>query len=148
VKGGKVVNPATVAWSEDALKTVQIRQLPGDDNALGDIKFLFPNPHDVYLHDTPSRGLFARPARALSHGCVRVDNPFAFADALLSEEPELTAAKLKGMVGGKQAWLNLAVKIPVHLAYFTREVGAGGEVVRHGDVYGLDARTLAALARR
>lgn len=143
---GKVVDPSTLSWTKETLKRVIIRQKPGDANALGSVKFLFPNDHAVYLHDTPGKGLFQRSDRALSHGCVRVDQPFEFAAALLADEPTLTAAGLRRMVGGKQRWFNLAAHVPVHLAYFTREVAPDGRLVRYGDVYGYDARTQAALA--
>ena len=145
VSRGKVVDPSSVSWTEANLRKVRIRQRPGDGNALGSVKFLFPNDQAVYLHDTPSKGLFSRSSRALSHGCVRVDQPFEFADALLAEEPGLSGAGLKRMVGGSQKWLNVHPHIPVHLTYFTREVTPDGRIVRYDDVYGYDARTQRAL---
>lgn len=141
VVNGRVVNPASISWDAATLRRVRVRQKPGRGNALGSVKFLFPNKHAVYLHDTTTKHLFKRDRRAYSHGCVRVDQPFVFADALLREEGELTGAGLKRMVGGKQRWLNLKRTIPVHLTYFTREVAPDGTLKRYADVYGYDART-------
>ncbi|WP_226574469.1 L,D-transpeptidase family protein [Acuticoccus sediminis] len=145
VFNGNVVNPNTINWNEATLRRVRIREKPGGGNALGRVKFLFPNQHAVYLHDTPSKSLFDRPTRAFSHGCVRVQNPFDFAEALLAGEPNLSGRGLEKMVGGKERWLNTQKHIPVHLAYFTREVTDSGHVVRLDDIYGFDARTQRAL---
>ncbi|WP_420394384.1 L,D-transpeptidase family protein [Acuticoccus sp.] len=145
VLNGRVVHPASIAWSRDALRHVRIRQRPGRGNALGSIKFLFPNRHAVYLHDTPTKQLFSRTERAYSHGCVRVEDPFAFADALLAREAGMSGAGLKRLVGRRQQWLDVERKIPVHLTYFTREVAQDGTLLRYADVYGYDARTQRAL---
>ncbi|WP_139312731.1 L,D-transpeptidase family protein [Acuticoccus yangtzensis] len=141
VFNGRVVNPATVNWNEDTLRRVRIREKPGRGNALGSVKFLFPNEHAVYLHDTPSKHLFSRDRRAYSHGCVRVEDPFDFAAALLAREPKLSGPGIQRLVGGDQKWLNTETHIPVHLAYFTREVTDTGRLVILDDVYGFDART-------
>ena len=137
---GKVVSPSSINWSPAALRNVRIRQKPGNSNALGHIKFMFPNQHAVYLHDTPSRNLFSRPVRAFSHGCVRVDQPLDFADALLAEEAHWNASKIKKMIGGSERYLTLERHIPVHLAYFTEWVDADGTLVHYSDVYGQDRR--------
>ncbi|MGP9822800.1 L,D-transpeptidase family protein, partial [Salinarimonas sp. NSM] len=123
---------------------ITVRQPPGPRNALGHIKFMFPNGHHVYLHDTPSRGLFDTMRRAYSHGCVRVENPFALADLLLAEQgwPE---ARLRALIGTRERYVHLDEHVPVHLAYFTLEVDADGRVVPHEDIYGFDARTREAL---
>jgi murein L,D-transpeptidase YcbB/YkuD len=121
---------------------VRVRQRPGDGNALGHVKFMFDNEHSVYLHDTSSRGLFQQSYRALSHGCVRVNEPFAFADAIFSEEPTgLDGSKLKGMVGGDERWIYLKRKLDIHLAYFTVFVADDGKPESRPDVYGHNART-------
>lgn len=140
VMNGKVVSPSSVSWNERTIRQVRIRQKPGDDNALGNIKFMFPNEHAVYLHDTPSRGLFANATRAYSHGCVRVDNPFEFADALFAEEPGWNGARLKGMIGGRERRVDLARPVPVHLAYFTHWVNDHGRVDVRPDLYGHHSR--------
>src|SRR5690606_22304602 len=117
---GEVVSPWQVNWQAvgDGFP-FRVRQRPGPGNALGQIKFLFPNKHDVYLHDTPSKGLFGRSARALSHGCVRVEDPMAFADALMANEPNISRSSLEAMYGPSERWVNPTKQIPVHLAYFT-----------------------------
>lgn len=135
--GGKVVNAAAVDWSTTSISNFRVRQRPGAGNALGNVKFLFPNSHDVYLHDTPSKSLFGRSFRAYSHGCVRVQNPMDFADALLAHEPShLDAAKLESMYGPSERWVNLETHVPVHLAYFTLRVDEDGTIRSYGDVYG------------
>lgn len=140
--GGKVVNAAAVDWSSTSVNQFSIRQRPGAGNALGKVKFLFPNQHDVYLHDTPSKSLFQRSYRAYSHGCVRVQNPMEFADALLKLEPELNAASLEAMYGPKERWVNLKTLVPVHIAYFTLRVDADGTIRSYGDVYGHNKRLI------
>ncbi|KQT15375.1 peptidoglycan-binding protein [Methylobacterium sp. Leaf399] len=124
-------------------KTVSVRQPPGERNALGFIKFMFPNNHAVYLHDTPNRSLFAASQRALSHGCVRVDDPFRFADSVLPEE--WSSSRLKGLIGKGERTIRLTQKLPVHLAYFTAYVDDGGAYRTLPDLYGHDARMKAAL---
>ncbi len=139
--GGKmrVVNPDSIDWWMVNPRSVQIRQVPGDHNALGRIKFMFPNQHSVYLHDTPSKKLFQRDHRAFSHGCVRVDNPLDFADAILKvAAPEWNSRRLEALYGGKEQRINLVTPIPVHLSYFTRSVDAEGELRRFEDIYGYD----------
>ena len=138
--GGKVVNAAAFDWTQTNIRQFHIRQKPGPSNALGQIKFLFPNQHDVYLHDTPSKSLFARSFRAYSHGCVRVENPMEFAAALLATEPEMTIDTLKASFGPKERWFNLKNKIPVHISYFTLRVDKDGTIRSYGDVYGLNQR--------
>ncbi|WP_164919570.1 L,D-transpeptidase family protein [Hansschlegelia zhihuaiae] len=140
-RGRKVTD---FSWDDIRANRVRIRQPPGEKNALGHIKFMFPNSHSVYLHDTPTRKLFERDARALSHGCVRVDRPLEFADAL-SGDQGLSGAKLQSMVGGKERRLNLGQAIPVHLTYFTAWVGADGKIETRADLYTLDARQRAAM---
>lgn len=148
LRGFEVVDnrgrPAALDWEGIRTNRLRIRQPPGERNALGNIKFMFPNSHSVYLHDTSSRSLFSKNDRALSHGCVRVDKPLEFADAL-SGDQGLSGARLKSMVGGKERRLNLETPIPVHLTYFTAWVGANGELQSRNDIYSLDGRLRAAL---
>ena len=139
--GNRRVDPGSVDWTAVGPEHVSIRQRPGDGNALGNIKFMFPNQHSVYIHDTSSRSLFARDYRALSHGCVRVHEPFSFADAVLSEEPDgLDGARLKKLVGRAEQQINLKRHIPVHIAYFTEFVDETGHLQSRRDVYGIDAK--------
>ncbi|WP_407049895.1 murein L,D-transpeptidase [Methyloraptor flagellatus] len=141
VVGSRSVDPTAVDWATVNPATVQIRQRPGDGNALGNIKFMFPNEHSVYIHDTSSRGLFAQSYRALSHGCVRVHEPFSFADAVLSEEPtKVDGAKLKKLVGGGEKTLMLQRHVPVHIAYWTAFVDDDGKLETRADLYGHNAR--------
>src|SRR5690606_29129733 len=111
--GGQVINAASVDWTQTSIRNFHIRQRPGPGNALGQIKFLFPNQHDVYLHDTPSKSLFQRSMRAYSHGCVRVQNPFEFAQALLKRETRITRASLENQFGPREAWNNVENHIPI-----------------------------------
>jgi murein L,D-transpeptidase YcbB/YkuD len=138
--GGKVVNAASIDWTTTSIRNFSIRQRPGPGNALGQVKFLFPNQHDVYLHDTPSKSLFARSTRAFSHGCVRVQNPMEFANALLKNEVGMTRASLEGQFGSKERWNNLENHIPVHLTYFTLRVDEDGSIRSFGDVYGANQK--------
>jgi murein L,D-transpeptidase YcbB/YkuD len=120
-----------------------VRQPPGERNALGRIKFMFPNEHSVYLHDTPSRGLFANARRAYSHGCVRVENPFKLAGIVLGKDwPE---AKVRSLVGGGERQINLPELIPIHIEYFTAFVDDEGKVQLREDIYGYSRKTQAAL---
>jgi murein L,D-transpeptidase YcbB/YkuD len=147
LQGGRVVNAAAYDWTSTSVNNFRIRQRPGAGNALGMVKFLFPNQHDVYLHDTPSKSLFARSYRAFSHGCVRVQNPMEFAAALLQNEPRLTIASLEGMVGGtSEKWNNLDTHVPVHLTYFTLRVDADGTIRSYGDVYGYNKKLIDMMA--
>jgi murein L,D-transpeptidase YcbB/YkuD len=127
---------------------ISIRQPPGERNALGRIKFMFPNDHSVYLHDTPSRGLFSSASRAFSHGCVRVDQPFKLAEYVLNDAAIWPEKRIEKMIGGGERTINLPVQLPVHLAYFTLAADAEGNLQRFGDIYGLDTRLEAALAPR
>ncbi|WP_051228947.1 L,D-transpeptidase family protein [Pleomorphomonas oryzae] len=133
---GQVIDPTRIIWDENAVKAVGIRQVPGEANALGHIKFMFPNQHAVYLHDTPLRSLFNRDVRAFSHGCVRVDDPMAFADAVLQGDPEWTVPKLQAMFGGDEKRVDIATHLKVHLAYFTAFVDDGGKLQIRDDIYG------------
>ncbi|MCD7060509.1 L,D-transpeptidase family protein [Pelagibacterium xiamenense] len=142
LSGGRAVDPWSVDWTQANPNQFRVRQRPGTSNALGQVKFLFPNSHDVYLHDTNARGLFARSMRALSHGCIRVQDPFAFAEALLEYEPGITVAALQSTLGGGERWFNMEREVPVHIAYFTLRVGEDGKVRSYGDIYGHNARVI------
>jgi murein L,D-transpeptidase YcbB/YkuD len=142
---GQVIDPAMVAWTPETIAMVRIRQPPGEANALGHIKFMFPNEHAVYLHDTPSRSLFQRDYRAYSHGCVRVDDPIAFAGAVLADEPYWNAERVQALVGGRETQVQLADGPRVHLAYFTAWVDAAGVLQLRDDIYGHAGRIKEAL---
>jgi murein L,D-transpeptidase YcbB/YkuD len=139
--GATAVDPSTVNWDDpEELKALAFRQKPGAKNALGHVKFLFPNPYDVYLHDTPADALFARPGRAFSHGCVRVEQPEALAKWVLKGSPEWTDEKiLEAMNAGEEQHVKLKQAIPVHIVYFTAWADDAGTVRLDPDVYGYDA---------
>ncbi len=145
---GKQVDPKSVDWSKAKPGNFpySIVQPPGPENALGLVKFMFPNPYLVYLHDTPSRGLFSKSERALSSGCVRIENPFDFAELLLSDQPEWTRKKIDEVVAsGETTRVNLKTPLPVLLLYWTVWVNPDGQVSFRRDIYERDSRVLAAL---
>jgi murein L,D-transpeptidase YcbB/YkuD len=115
---------------------VSVRQRPGPRNALGLVKFTFPNPFNVYLHDTPGDALFARPRRALSHGCVRLEKPEALARFVLNGAPEWSDARIAAaMRSGREQFVALPAPVPMRIAYFTAWVDADGTVRFAADVY-------------
>lgn len=122
-----------------------VRQPPGEKNALGRIKFVFPNDFAVYMHDTPSRGLFAASHRAFSHGCMRVDQPFALAEAVLGPGSGWSEERVKKLIGPSERYINLAKPLPVHVVYFTAYVDETGRLVQRPDLYGYSARVRKAL---
>lgn len=145
LSNGRRIDPMYVDWWSGGHRSIRIRQPPGNRNALGRIKFMFPNRHSVYLHDTPSKKLFGRSVRAFSHGCVRVQDPIKFADALLVNEPEWDAARLKRLFGGRSRQVNLSRNIPVHITYFTAWVDDEGTLQRRADIYGHNQKVIDAL---
>ena len=134
------VDPLEIDWSDDSVtKGLRFRQRPGPDNALGLVKFIFPNHFDIYLHDTPSDRLFFRERRALSHGCVRVEDPVALAKYVLRDQPQWTAAKISAaMQSGQEQGVTLKEKLPVHIGYWTAWVEPDGNVKFTDDPYKLD----------
>ncbi len=119
----------------------QIRQKPGPNNALGRVKFLFPNNFSIYLHDTPNRNLFAQTNRGLSHGCIRIAEPKKFAEYLLQDQPKYTSAAIDSlMILEKEKWVTLKKKIPVFLVYFTAWVDQSGELHFRRDIYQHDQK--------
>ncbi len=141
----QVIDPSKLDWDRVEADMVRLRQTPGTRNALGNIKFMFPNQHAVYLHDTPSRSLFNRDYRAFSHGCVRVNKPFEFADVILSQTSHWDASRIKAMLGSKERRVNLTKKIPVHLVYFTTWMSHEGTLQLRSDIYGHNKKVKDAL---
>jgi murein L,D-transpeptidase YcbB/YkuD len=123
----------------------QVVQEPGPNNALGRIKLMFPNPHLVYLHDTPQQDLFEAEARIFSGGCIRVQNVFDLAALVLDDPAWSKAALLEAAAGGATQTIKLNTRLPVLLAYWTAAVGPDGRTYFYEDVYGRDAGELAAL---
>ncbi len=143
---GMRVDPTTIDWSGTRFP-YQLVQRPGPNNALGRVKFMFPNEHAVYLHDTPSRDLFERSDRAFSSGCIRVENPFELAELLLGASwprERLDAA----VASGETRTIFLPKPMTLLLLYWTAEVDAEGRVIFYRDVYGRDPAVIAALGRR
>ena len=123
-----------------------LRQGPGPENALGRVKFMFPNEHSVYLHDTPSRALFEKSERAFSSGCIRVENPLELARLLLEEQTGWDADAIAVAVAtGETRTVTLQSKLPVLLTYWTAWVDRDGVLQFRSDVYGRDAKVRAAL---
>jgi murein L,D-transpeptidase YcbB/YkuD len=148
---GQKVDAGEIDWSsfttEDGSLPYRFRQRPGSTNSLGLVKFIFPNEYDVYLHDTPADALFNRKFRALSHGCVRVEQPQALAEYLLSDQPEWSADSIKeAMHAGEEKHVKLKRPISVHLTYWTVRADEDGTVQFRDDIYNRDARALAQLA--
>ena len=133
---GKVVPSSTIGWSAYGAKVpFSIQQPPGPKNALGEIKFLFPNKHDIYMHDTPARELFDEEVRAFSHGCVRVQNPREFATILLGWD----RGKIDETTdSGKSQTVRLKTKVPIHVTYFTAWPDEDGTINYYRDLYGRD----------
>jgi murein L,D-transpeptidase YcbB/YkuD len=124
----------------------QYVQAPGPNNALGRIKLMFPNPHFVYLHDTPQKSLFERESRTFSHGCVRVQNVFDLAELVLDDPQHWSKAKLlKAIETGKTQTITLEHRVPVLVAYWTAGVSPDGRAFFYDDVYGRDPAELQAL---
>jgi len=138
---GTRVDPSTIDWAATATKgfPYMVRQEPGLHNALGRVKFMFPNQYMVYLHDTPSKGLFARSERAFSHGCVRTQNPFELAELLLADQGWNRAKIDQVLASEKTTRVNLESPMPVMLLYWTAEVKADGTMHFRKDFYGRDA---------
>jgi murein L,D-transpeptidase YcbB/YkuD len=125
---------------------ITLRQPPGPTNALGQIKFMFPNDHAVYLHDTPQRNLFNASSRAFSSGCVRVENPLRLAELVLGgESAGWSQQRLRSLLGPAERTIRLPTPLPVHLTYMTVTVDDTGSVRRFEDIYGLHRRTREAL---
>jgi murein L,D-transpeptidase YcbB/YkuD len=142
-RSGKVVDASSVDWTSAG--GYRIRQRPGHGNALGGVKFVFPNNFDVYLHDTNATKLFDRIERGLSHGCVRVEEPLKLAQYVLRDQPEWTAESIgAAMKAGQEQHVKLKTPIPVYIVYKTAWVHEGG--VRFlKDLYGYDAEQSDAL---
>jgi murein L,D-transpeptidase YcbB/YkuD len=144
--GGREVDPSRIDWNRIDIRSLNIYQPPGPDNVLGNVKFVFPNKHDVYMHDTTQKTLFAKTVRAESHGCMRVQNPDQLAATLLKEDQGWSYGRVASAIqGGPDQHIALREKIPVYITYFTLRVNEDGSISTFGDIYGHDARMAAAL---
>jgi len=143
-KSGNVVDPGSIDAGNAG--DYRFRQRPGSSNALGFVKFMFPNQFNVYLHDTPADSLFARAARSFSHGCVRLEQPEQLAQYVLADQPEWTPERIReAMHSGQEKTVKLTGPLPVYLGYWTARVSADGILQFRDDLYGVDARQLSLL---
>ncbi|MEJ8475981.1 L,D-transpeptidase family protein [Roseibium algae] len=142
--GGKKISSSSVDWYSVASKksSVNVRQYPGRSNALGELKILFPNKHHIYMHDTPSKSLFKKDARAFSHGCVRLQDPRAMAAAVLGKTKDYVSAQIGQ---GQNRQEKVPGEIPVYVSYFTAWPELNGKVDYYTDVYNRDRYLLKAL---
>lgn len=148
----RLIDPATVDWTTLSSRNFpyRLRQAPGPKNALGRVKFMFPNPHNVYLHDTPNRGLFSQENRALSSGCIRLEQPDRLTRWLLSERSAIMdAERIDSIIGGgRETTVRLDRPLTVHLLYWTAWVDETGTVHYRNDIYQRDRRLIEALDTR
>ncbi|MEX0303312.1 MAG: murein L,D-transpeptidase [Leisingera sp.] len=147
---GRVVDRSTADFTQYTARNFpfSMRQPPSRRNALGLVKFMFPNKYNIYLHDTPQKSLFAREVRAFSHGCIRLAQPFEFAYALLAKQTEDPKDFFHRILkSGKETKVELEQKVPVHIIYRTAVVSGKGRAEFRRDVYGRDAKVWAALER-
>jgi murein L,D-transpeptidase YcbB/YkuD len=139
---GTLIDPSSIDWSDEfAAEGVRFRQRPGADNALGLVKFIFPNNFNVYLHDTPTDKLFFKEHRTLSHGCIRIEQPVELARYVLRDQPDWTEGRIQEAMHARQErTVKLKSPIPVHIGYWTAWVEPDGKTVSYtGDPYGIDA---------
>ena len=147
---GSEVDPVSVDWYNVTRENFpyRIRQEPGPENALGRVKFMFPNQYNVYIHDTPSRNLFLHTDRSFSSGCIRINKPLEFAAYLLKDNPVWTPELIKNIVDqGRERTVNLPNPVPVHILYLTAWADDDGMVYFRKDIYKHDTRLLTALAQ-
>ncbi|WP_400262618.1 L,D-transpeptidase family protein [Sphingobacterium sp. SG20118] len=143
---GQLVDPYNVNWQADSVENFKFKQNPGFDNSLGNIKFIFANPYAIYLHDTPAKQKFKVSNRALSHGCVRVEDPTSLASFLVNNEKEASkiATEIKDSVNNSR-WVKMKQGVPVYLSYYTTWLDGDNKIQHFPDIYGYDERLRVAL---
>ncbi len=147
----KEIDPRTIDWSQVTAKNFKyrLRQEPGSMNALGQVKFMFPNKFDVYLHDTPSQELFAKTMRAFSSGCIRIQNPIELAEYVLQGNPKWTRENILSAIDKPvEQTVRLPEPIAVHLLYWTAWADEDGSIQFRNDIYGRDKRLCDALCKK
>lgn len=146
-RNGTIIDPSTVDWTRHIKSApYTFRQTPGPHNALGTVKFIFPNQHFVFLHDTPHRELFAKSERNFSSGCIRVEDPLNLAELILNDPVKYNRSALESMVDSRDTQrVNLRPKVPVIILYITAGIGADGEIRFYKDIYSRDQKVLDAL---
>jgi murein L,D-transpeptidase YcbB/YkuD len=143
---GRKIDASTINWRSANIKNYHFYQPPGGKNVLGFVKFIFPNKHIVYMHDTPTKSLFNQTTRAYSHGCIRVRNPRKLAEVILRRDRGWSPGNVgKAIASGKNQHVNLKKPIPVNITYFTARVEKNGRITYFGDIYGHDSRMATAL---
>jgi len=147
-RNGRRISATSINWYRSDIRNFHVYQPPSGGNALGVVKFLFPNAHAVYLHDTPSKGLFNESVRAFSHGCMRVRNPLQLAEVVLAQDKGWDKSTINELVtkGPEENEIALDRPIPVHITYFTARAGDDGSIESFGDIYGHEKRITLALA--
>lgn len=144
-KNAPEVDPTEIEWADVTKEefNYKIVQKPGGANALGGVKFIFPNSRSIYLHDTPADYLFGKEKRDLSHGCIRVDKPVDLAEYLLDDQPEWDYSKITEFMHKKEPeWVHLNEKVPVHIMYQTLWVNADNQLVLSKDLYEYDQKQI------
>jgi murein L,D-transpeptidase YcbB/YkuD len=142
-KNGELVNSPDVDWNNVNISEYSFKQNPGADNSLGQIKFIFQNPYAIYLHDTPAQAMFSKDMRAVSHGCVRVEEPMELAANLLNNKSETdkiikeTQASARGEKVDAR-WVMVRDPLPVFISYYTAWTNDDGTLVTSNDIYGYD----------
>ncbi|KUO62042.1 MAG: hypothetical protein APF80_00120 [Alphaproteobacteria bacterium BRH_c36] len=149
--GDRIVSPSSIDWRRTDIQTIPIVMGAGSSNPLGRVKFMFPNHHDVYMHDTPDRHLFNNSERLFSHGCIRVRDPVRFAEIILGESSNWSNAQVEANLQGRAEEnhrVDLAQAVSVHNTYFTVVASADGKLDTLPDIYGHDKRIKEALDGR
>jgi L,D-transpeptidase YcbB len=142
-KNPKQVDPYSIDWGSVTEKNFpyMVRQRPGGKNSLGDIKFLFPNEYNVYLHDTPADALFSQNQRDFSHGCVRLEQPIELGKYMLKDMPEWNENRIRETIrNGEETWVTLPKRVQVYIVYFTSWADENGNVHFRQDLYGHDKK--------
>lgn len=145
---GQPVDADRINWNSVDIRQFSFVQPAGATNPLGEVKFRFPNRHDVYMHDTPQKSLFAQSERPFSHGCMRVEDPRRLAEVILDEDKGWSKDKVGAQFGGRTNDVALGKPVPVYLTYFTARVDEDGKLVRYSDIYAHDERLMSALQGR
>jgi murein L,D-transpeptidase YcbB/YkuD len=143
---GKRVDPGSINWNTVNMGAISFTQAPGPDNVLGKVKFIYPNPYSVYMHDTIKQGLFDKDLRAEGHNCPRVEHPGKIAAVILAQDQNLPQAEVdKLLASGYNAAVNIAHGVRVHTAYFTAVADEEGKITNFPDIYKLDPPVAAAI---
>ncbi len=149
-RNGQEADPSSLDWNSLSRRNFPytLVQMPGQNNALGQVKFMFPNKHSIYLHDTPSKHLFKKTRRDFSHGCIRVKDPFVFAELLLDDSKKWNQEKIAEVIqGGKTTNVKLQSPVDVLIMYWTVQPGADGKLDFLSDIYQRDNELIAALKK-